>query len=429
VKIPILSIFFESKILSYFGKISFSLYLVHWPIICFLNIAGIRLNNFNALWVFLLIIAIAHFTFSEIESRFMKLKVPTVSKRSAARRTRYFPINHDALKFSSLLILGVIVLVNLSDGINKPYILTKFESKSFENWNPPISTKISETPTSPSAIAGAASQEKKSESDNWINKISEGLSLKRLPSGQDAELQNLDSDRLSHWNSCLTILVDIPSCNLQVNQSDKKIYILGDSYAFSLVPMIFGALKKNHVNVVLRTRAQCMVPRVETLKESKIDSDCYAHRESVNSEIAREHPFLVIASSLNSNAINGSDQDLQNGMIDEYKFLKKNSQNFLVIGETPYMKDPRTCISAGGKMDKCIGSSADRKKYRELTHKAVNVVGSDYLDITNWICLGLRCPLLIDGTFVTWDGGHLTARFSEKLSDRLFAKLNELYFH
>jgi hypothetical protein len=159
-----------------------------------------------------------------------------------------------------------------------------------------------------------------------------------------------------------------------------------------------------------------MVPDVETLKGGKVDADCIKHRNQVNQEIAKVRPYLVIAMSLNSNTIKGTQENLKSGMIKEYKFLVENADHVVIIGETPFTSDPRSCLKSGKQTQNCIGDGKSRQEYRLITESAARKVGAQYLDLTPWMCVGSKCPVVIENSFVTWDGGHLTSAFSSKLS-------------
>jgi peptidoglycan/LPS O-acetylase OafA/YrhL len=409
--------FFENRFMVYLGKVSFSLYLVHWPLIVFLEGHGVRISGVNLLWFTPLLFVLTAFVFREVEDRFMKLKIPVVSKRSAARRTRYFPLNHDGLKYGSVLIFAVILTINFQQGLRQPFIITFFQPKTVEFWTPPSVASPSSLPLeTASVLSSNGDVMKTTPAVLWSEKIRSGLNAIMLPDGIQPDINELDSDRLAIWKSCLTVVDDSPKCNAGNPQAGRKVFVLGDSYALSSTPMVSRALSGPDAYVIARNRAQCMVPAVATLNSGQPDPSCWNHREKVNEEIKQTQPFLVIALSLNSNEISGSRSDLIKGMKEEYSFLVKNSKHVLVIGETPFTSDPRTCVTASRKLTECVGDSRSRSDFRELTRKYAEESGAKYLDITKWMCINSSCPMVIDGTFVTWDGGHLTRQFSEKLA-------------
>jgi len=413
-EIGLVSRIMNSKFFNYFGSVSFSLYLVHWPIIVFVSAKGFEVSGPNLLWIIPLVLLISAIIHKEVELRFLKIPIPEVSKRSAARRTRYFPLNQDALKYGSLLIFLSIVALNLQSGANRPFIIDKFQPKVVTPWKAP------QGPFMPSPQSRMFPEEVLSTENNfnqsWISKISEGLKLGSVPEGLQSKIKNLDSDRVSTWNACLTILSDNPACNYGNATASKKIYVLGDSYALSITPMVAEAFKGQDVYILTRNRAQCMVPDVETINLGKIDKDCNNHRKRVNEEIMKENPFLVVVSSLNSNLIVGDKVTLINGMNKSFRFLIENAQHVVVIGETPFTKDPRSCAEADGSLAGCIGSANNRLEYRNLTKSSALDAGAVYTDLTPWMCLSGKCPVIIDQTIVSWDGGHITAEFSRKLA-------------
>jgi len=415
----------ENKFLCFIGKISFSLYLVHWPMIVFLKNIGIASSGLWLLLVFPSMILISMFLYKEVEERFLKLQIPTVSKRSAARRTRYFPLNFDALKYSSVLLFLFILVVNVQVGNSKPFATELFKVKVVEPWIAPAKTTAS--PNSNQENPSTAPTDKVANIyAQWNRKIVSGLQASSLPNGIQPSLNDLDSDRLSRWDLCLTIVQDNPKCNLGSTNAPKKVYILGDSYALSSTPMIFGAFSDSQYQVIARNRGQCMVPDVRTIDKENIDIECAKHRNQVNLEIAKVHPYLVVAMSLNSNLIKGTQETLKSGMATEYGFLVENAEHVLVIGETPFTSDPRSCLKSGEKVQNCVGDGKSRQDYRLITASAAEKVGAQYLDLTPWMCVGSKCPVVIDGSFVTWDGGHLTTAFSRKLAPLLRETLIKL---
>jgi hypothetical protein len=271
-----------------------------------------------------------------------------VSKRSAARRTRYYPLNYDALKYSSIFILIFILIVNVQVGSSKPFVTALFKAKVVEPWNIPtkndttINPNQENTSSTPSAEVNIY--------DEWNKKIVTGLQAITLPNGLQPSLSELDSDRSSRWDLCLTSDQNNPKCNLGLDNAPKKIYVLGDSYALSAIPMIFGSFYDSQFQVITRIRGQCMIPDVQTIDKGKPDLKCAKFREQVNQEIKSEQPFLVIALSLNSNLITGNLNTLKNGMLKEYRFLVNNADHVVVIGETPFTTDPRSCVKSENKI-------------------------------------------------------------------------------
>jgi peptidoglycan/LPS O-acetylase OafA/YrhL len=406
---------FENRVLGFFGKISFSLYLLHWPMIVLLGNLGFEATFFLTPLLFLFMTLLSWVMFKEVEERFLRIKIPVVSKRSAARRTRYFPLNYDALKYSTAIIFVFILFVNIESGNGRPLATTLFQSKVIEPWSSPV---ITQTPSDSDqeSVNPALGLSENSVYSEWTAKIVKGLQTRSLPDGIQPGIDQLDNERLSRWQACLTIVRDNPLCNRGPENAPRKVYIVGDSYALSIAPMVFDAFSDSNFQVVSRNRGQCMVPEVEMLSNGNIDSQCADHRVSVNDEIAKVQPYLVIAMSLNSNSISGDKKDLEAGMIKQYRFLVNNADHVVVLGETPFTVDPRTCLQSNKTLSNCVGDGRSRTDFRALTELSATKVGANYLDLTPWICNGIKCPVVIDNSFVTWDGGHLTTSLSRKLS-------------
>jgi peptidoglycan/LPS O-acetylase OafA/YrhL len=414
----------ENRFFCFIGKISFSLYLVHWPIIVFTKNLGLATSGLTLLFLLPVMILVSMFLFKEVEERFLNLKIPEVSKLSAARRTRYFPLNHDKLKYSSILIFVFILSMNFQVGDNKPLVTTFFKAKVVEPWVPPA-REGGQTFGEEARSAETSAIPQANVFENWTGEIVKGLQSKTLPDGIQPDVSQLDSDRISYWRPCITIVTDSPACNRGQANAKQKVYILGDSHALSLSPMIFGTFSGSSYQVVARYRGQCMVPDVATINNGKLDLACAKHRDTVNKEILSKKPFLVIAFSKNSGMIKGNRQMLEAGMVKEYSFLVNSAENVVVIGDTPGLPDPRICIKSTGALDECVGSATSLLDSRDLTARSAAKAGAYYLDITPWMCFSGKCPPIIKNHFVTWDGSHLTAKFSEDLSPLFSQKLIE----
>jgi peptidoglycan/LPS O-acetylase OafA/YrhL len=404
--------FFSKKPLLFLGTISFSLYLVHWPMIVFARGLGIQVFGVNLIWFVPLMLGVSWLVFREIESRFMKLKIPTVSKRGAARRQRYFPLNLDALRYSSFAIFVLIVALNLQVGVAKPVLLEVFKPKVVEPWTLP--QNLAATGDSLTSAVELNPPSSNSLDILWKSKIQDGLKLVKLPEGMSAKLSNLTTERTAEWSKCLNLVVNKPECNYGNPGALKKIYIVGDSYAFGMTQMIARTFDAEAYYIVGRHKAECTVPDVNLA--GGFDSSCKAHREAVKREIAKEKPYLVIAVSVNSVEREEERDQLFSAMLKEFDFFTANAANVLVIGETPFMADPRICIKSDKDFVDCKGSANARGQSRLLTQRAANLSGASYLDVTPWLCLSSSCPVIIDGAFTTWDGGHITSELSAKLS-------------
>jgi peptidoglycan/LPS O-acetylase OafA/YrhL len=415
----------ENRFLCFLGKISFSLYLVHWPMIVMSKNLGYETTGYGTLILFPAMIFLSWFVYKEVEERFLKINIPIVSKRSAARRTRYFPLNTDALKYSTLVVVVLITFVNVEAGNGKPLATKLFQAKVAEPWIPPTKTVDTEGKDGVK-IPPTLIPNENSLNDLWNKEIIEGLQFRFIPQGIQPSLSQLDADRLSRWNDCLSILSNFEVCNSGSEFAERKVYILGDSYALSLTPMIQRALSGLDYQVVARNRGQCLVPDATPLRNNLEDDDCDFHRQKVNEEIARVQPEIIIASSWNAQSVVGGDASLLAGMEKQLQFLKKNTKNLIVISETPAIPDPRKCFDSNKEIANCIGKATASNRYRLLTEQIAKKVGISYLDLTPWMCFSNSCPPIIDNNFVTWDGGHLTTSFSAKLSPLFLAYLTRI---
>ena len=422
-KVPFSRELLANKPILYLGKISYSLYLVHFPVIVFLQNSGFKTNGFNFLLYFPTVLLLSTFVYYEIESRFKKIKVPETSTRSASRRTRYFPLNKRGLRYSCASLLSLIFFFNFQIGNTVPVFNTLFRPNVFEPWSMPAPSNSSPA-TNPSPGESISGGTQRSLLNSWQEKVELSIRLSAVPEGMRS-LSGLDAEKTSIWQNCLVIVGNNPSCNFGSPNAENKIYIYGDSYALSLKPMIMEAMRSQNNIVYSRIRGMCMVPEVKFMSQ-ELEKACASHRKEMLLDIEKTRPNLIIATSQNSAPISGTKQELYNGMVTAYESLVKNARQVVIVGETPYGRDPRVCPGASQSLKNCIGSASNRSEYRELTKKAAIEAGALYIDITPWICVSGKCPVLIDGEWSTYDGGHLTSNLSSRLAPVLKEKFIQM---
>ena len=429
---PRFALILENRFLLFLGKISFPLYLIHFPVIVFLENKGIKTGNFNFLVIFPGMLILASFVYKEIESRFMRISIPEVSKKSAARRTRYYPLNKDALRYSCALTMIVIILLNIQKTNGVPFFTSVFKAKVVQPWSPPYLSDGEVSAETSTTKVGLLPQPKISSSSSslsletqWQKILLASLKISNLPEGIQPNPSQLDSERIGVWDSCIIIVNDTPACNSGKENSRSTTYIFGDSYALAIAPMVKVALSLDDTKVLSRIHGQCLIPLVPP-KSVNVRQECSEHRTSFYEEISRNRPYLIIGSSLNTDTFIGSKKDLYKGMLSEFTKLVQSADHVVIIGETPFMMDPRVCPGSKALLAGCFGSSLSRSYSRLLTEQAAKAAGADYIDITTWMCVNQKCPVIIDGTLTTYDGGHLTVGFSEKLAPLFRDKLKKL---
>ena len=412
----------ENRFLLFAGKISYSFYLVHWPFVVYLNNNGFETGGLGFFVFFPISLLIAVFLYREVESRFLKIAIPKVSKRSAARRTRYYPVNKDAMRYSCAGVLIAVSAVNLQFGNATPLVTSFLRPQVVEPWIPP-STYVE--PTSPSVKSPIESESSTSLSERWSEILASSFRVSTLTAGLSPGPSQLDAERLSIWKQCLTIVKDNPNCNFGSAGKAKVAYVYGDSYALALSPMIFNALAVKDYRVISRIYGQCIVADIPSVS-TQINLNCANRRADVTSELKRIRPELVVVSSLNSAPIVGTKKDLFDSMVLAYKQLVDSANHVVIVGELPFGADPRSCVDSNGSLSRCIGSATSRQDYRVLTMAAARAAGATYLDITNWICISGKCPAVIDGVISTYDGGHMTVSLSKKLGPLFQEELENL---
>lgn len=410
---------FNTKILSYIGKISFSLYLWHWPISIFGNETGWINSLSDRIFAILISLFLAVVTFSQVEQRFQRIPISAGGRRKLKRIDLPSPISRSKnVMAASVAILALILITYPSIfSTNLNFSL----SKKPDFWTPPAQSsqvlsadKLALVPKNSALGTFEVPAE-------WKSKLSSSINLATIPESMKPSLDQLLSDKSPIFYQCLTGLIDAePPCIFgSTLDSAKVVIILGDSFAISLYGAISGALSESDWKIIYLTRGQCMVADVVPMTNGKPDADCVKHRNWTQEYVKKVKPDLLILHSASSRDIDGTFQDFSEGLESAMETLTHNSKTTVTIGLMPESGNLSECTTKNLEITKCYTSIRSTTSYRFEEQRLSKKYGAYYIDPTSWLCYLGRCPPIIDNTPVYWDGGHLSATMSTKLAPLL----------
>ncbi|WP_404438771.1 acyltransferase [Microbacterium aerolatum] len=208
---------------------------------------------------------------------------------------------------------------------------------------------------------------------------------------------------------------------------DTVVAVFGDSHAAQWFPAI-SAIAEKRDGIVLSAYTKSSCPAVST---TVLDKDvpymsCDRWREAVLTHLEAKPPALVVISSYahyDLPDVSNADERKQrwdNGMRATVERLRTAGSEVLVIADTPrFETPPATCISADvldttrcdGVRDEVLDSAFTRAEAR-----AVTAAGGEYVDVTPYICAETTCPVIVDDLLVYRDVNHLTTAFVSYLS-------------
>ena len=232
--------------------------------------------------------------------------------------------------------------------------------------------------------------------------------------------------------------VDPKLCVFGDAASATTVVLFGDSHAAQWFPTFVRLATVEHWRLVTLTKSAC-TPADLTVWNSifvRAYSECDAWRANAFARIAGAHPALVVmAMSRTYTLVDGSTTptvaerpDLWNaGIAASLKRLVGSAEHVVLIGDTPrssfdvpvclskHPDDVLACATPSSKALDPVRTEADRA--------LATAAGATFIDPTPWVCPTEPCPVVIDNYLVFRDSHHLTTPFATALARAMLTAL------
>ncbi|MEO7146811.1 MAG: acyltransferase family protein [Terrimesophilobacter sp.] len=382
----------STRPMQFLGAISYSLYLVHWPLLIIpTQLNGqdttLPLIETGALAVLAVVLAWAIYRWVENPLR----TAPILTKR----RPRV-----TLLAAGSVSVLAVVLALSVgmasrnapsSSGIEAQSQGTPLQSPTFTDYVPANMTP---------SIAGASS---------------------------DIPLIYGDG---CHYDVTKTAVQD---CAFGSPESTTTVALFGDSYAAQWFPALLALAQQHSFRLEVFTKSSCPSFTVKILEKGVPYSACDKWRAAVISHLKSNPPSAIVLSNLGDYPDQGSNGisagTWVSGMVETLRALPATSHT-LVISDTPsFTGTPALCLSVHLKdaescsrprSDALDGHLADAEK------SAAEGAGAVFLDLNDFLCTNKECGVIIGSTLVYRDSHHLTATFARELSPEVWVGLEPL---
>src|SRR5450631_4100873 len=407
---------------TYIGRVSFSLYLWHWPVII---IVGALIPKSATVYYPVILTAVAAltvFSYHVIESplRTADFTIIVHPRRSEWRRPNgsrriLSPVHPYAALASGALAVAVLILYMLQPP-------------------PPVPASTdggAESPPIAASQAGASVAQPSAPLSQAIALAADATSWPTLvPS-----LDHLDIDSaFAQWKGCRGARqASLTGCTFGDPANKAKVaVVLGDSFAMAWMPTIRAALVPQHWVVYGLLMEQCPAAFVSVLdgqRRPTFQTDCESHHAWMISETARLNPRLVILASnfdfgrLASKASGGAaEAEYQAGMEKTISAVKAAGKpRVLTLSPPPGSPPLESCVTAVAQPSSCLGKlSGDWWRLRAIDAAASTATATDYADTRLWFCTTRGvCPSFVGSTPVRWDGAHLTSAYASSLGPEM----------
>jgi peptidoglycan/LPS O-acetylase OafA/YrhL len=233
--------------------------------------------------------------------------------------------------------------------------------------------------------------------------------------------------------------VDAPACVYGPEDAPTTVLLLGDSHAQQWLPTLQVLAEERDWRLRAITKSACpMIDATvwnQALKRGY--RECDEWRETALELIEAEAPALVfVASATTYEIIDEAGQRLAEGeeeallpALTRYLAEMTARAPVVVLADTPRVGyDPAECLATSDVVADC---DVDRERmvdgtYADVEEAAVAASGADLISATDWLCFEDDCPLVRGSVLVYRDQHHMTATFAQLLAPSLGAAVDTL---
>lgn len=394
------------KPVRWLGRISFSLYLWHWPVLVIAEQRSTQpLDNEArvACVVVALILSVASYYLVE-----RPMHVSSFLKSMSA--------GSDWLRARKALLAGfVAIAVAVSVSVATAHRATS-------SINAAVNRRVSDISPATGGLRLTNAQAVALQ-HTLQTKVQEGLALHTVPRILDPPVLALKTGFDRTYTRCMqeqTEQVAARTCAFGSVKSHDTIVVLGDSHAMTWMPALDAYGKAAGYKIVTLYKARCPLPDATR--------PCVEWRTNALEYIASHPPVAVIISFTQSHTSAGPREI--DSWVARYRTtletLRRSGAALIQIANNPVLpEDPGLCLSRpDADPSACTGEYASRARV-DAERAVVDQMGGITIDPQPWLCFDTKCPVIIGGYIAYADTAHISAQYVRYLAPFLGARLRE----
>lgn len=406
------------------GRISYSWYLWHWPVLVLAPaLLGRPLGLPAQITAALLSAGLAWLTLRYLENplRFAP-KIRTSPRRSLA-------LGGGASAIAVCVGLGLLAAMPVPVGHGAPAH--------------PVTVNVAPIPAgSDIAAFDAAVQQAFTETQTAV---AASTDLKAVPSNLSPPLAGAATDEKSiYLDGCLRDFLQVgqPECAMGDTASPTTVALVGDSHAAMWNPAFRKLADRRHWRVVTLAKAGCPLLNLRVISPvlHREYTECAQWRDQVIARLRAENPRLVVIGLARSygsddqpSHFTSYDAAWLDSLARLVRQLRENGAQVLVLGPIP---EPQSMvpICLSGHLDDATACSPTRTAAVKgsgiaAEAAATRAVGGHYADVTDLFCTAERCPVIVGNTLVYFDWNHMTLEYSQVLAPVIGALIDRALAH
>lgn len=379
----VIAMLLQNRLALWIGKISYSVYLVHWPLLV-LPVAAASWSITLELWQSLLLSVLA-LPLGWLSYRF--IETPFRKSRMQTRRAVWTPLVTaiiGGLIVSTVAVVGMRAIppMNLNVGKSSPEFV------------------VSADP-SPSPFVG----------DNFSVRLQDFQSEIAVPSGAGCDL-SVDSDSAP------------PACIYGSDQDATSVALVGDSHAAQWAPAFEALASKGSILLTAHTKSGCSLHDRSINGETRETDVCLKWKQAVIDALNQQKPdFIVLTHSVAFLTIPATSYDqAMRALLPQLP----SESTIVLVRETPRFKgDPVSCLSQNlAEPKKC---SIDRAvalndEFNAVDQNLIRDFNLKGMDFTNYMCSD-KCHVAQGNVLVFKDQQHISKTFSRHMEYVVLEKL------
>jgi peptidoglycan/LPS O-acetylase OafA/YrhL len=259
-----------------------------------------------------------------------------------------------------------------------------------------------------------------------------------IPSGLRPSIGAAHTDQAPPYgDGCHVTQADTVSgpCTYGDKEASTTVVLMGDSHAVAWFPAVDRLAKERGWRLLSLTKSACTSADVAewNVTYKREYTECEQWRENTFRRIKAERPALVLVANnrgFRGVAANGSVQESaeaiqawQTGMTRTLARLAPLADHVVLLGDTPQSQfDVPVCLSEHTSDTLACSTPFDEAvslSWLEMEQAAAARGGAGFVDPTRWVCPSDPCPAVIGSFIVFRDEHHLTTPFSAALFQRL----------
>jgi peptidoglycan/LPS O-acetylase OafA/YrhL len=387
----------------FFGRISYSLYLWHWPV---LILAPLALDVEPTLRLNLVLLAA---TIGIAQLSYMYVEAPARNWKPLKRNAVGIAAGLACAVLSAALVLTLTQVLSKTAGTGGAADLDAVEP-----------------------IAGGT---------DFEAALLEGLETDTVPDDLAPPLADMEEDRPAiyadgcHLEFEQTALPD--HCEYGDPDSGTVVVLTGDSHAAQWFPALESLAEEQDWKLVSRTKSSCtpVMVHVGSAQGDGEYTECWEWKQLVAEEIDAIEPDLVVYGSTNNSSPLGAEDPAATwaeGWTETLDRASASAAHVAVLTDTPWATGAAApdCLALHqDAATRCVAEDPYALAHLELREtglEAQEASGATVIDTEPWFCIEQQCPLIVSGLSVYRDQHHISTPYSVYLTDILGEALPDL---